>query len=284
VPVALEPASGEHLYEATAELSWAPGTAVCGATGYAVLLSPAPGGRPEVVASDLTEPRLTVSDLRPGAYRWQVVSLNADYPTPADGTPSDEATFHISPPEPPAPLAPDPRSCSFHPIELRWEGVGATSYNVFRSDDIEGPVDRLIASDVRSTSLALPADLPAGTYRWLVVAFNEVESRGVPGLPARLRICGFKRGDANGSGLVDISDAVRVFGHLFLGNPSSLDCDDAADSDDSGVLDITDGIVLLNVLFQGTGEIPSPGTRSCGADPTEDGLGCDSYPEEQCNP
>jgi hypothetical protein len=83
----------------------------------------------------------------------------------------------------------------------------------------------------------------------------------------------FQRGDADASGVVDISDAIFTLGHLFLGTRSPT-CLDAADADDSGEVDISDPISLLSWLFL-AGEVPSaPGPLACGSDPTEDALSC----------
>jgi len=82
---------------------------------------------------------------------------------------------------------------------------------------------------------------------------------------------GFRRGDSDSSGIVNITDAVRILNVLFLGI-GVIECDDAADSDDSGAVNITDAVRILNVLFLGIGEIPAPGTETCGSDPTEDPL------------
>ncbi|HLU50056.1 MAG TPA: hypothetical protein VK116_18290, partial [Planctomycetota bacterium] len=87
---------------------------------------------------------------------------------------------------------------------------------------------------------------------------------------------GFRRGDANVDRRVDLSDAVLTLGYLFLGN-SRPDCLDAADVDDSGDLTISDAIRLLGFLFQSAPPPPAPGAHGCGADPTNDPLGCDFY-------
>jgi hypothetical protein len=87
----------------------------------------------------------------------------------------------------------------------------------------------------------------------------------------------FIRGDANGSGTVDISDALSIFGFLFLGG-SDGGCPDALDTDDSGTVEITDGIYLLVHLFAG-GRAPPRPNGGCGWDVTPaDGLGCWSSP------
>ena len=54
----------------------------------------------------------------------------------------------------------------------------------------------------------------------------------------------FVRGDTDSNGSHELTDAVRIFGYLFLGN-TDLSCLDAADADNSGLLD---GIATGNVL------------------------------------
>jgi hypothetical protein len=86
----------------------------------------------------------------------------------------------------------------------------------------------------------------------------------------------FRRGDPDGNGGVNITDAVRILNVLFLGL-GTIDCSDAADSDDNGAVNITDAVRILNVLFLGIGSIPAPGMDTCGVDPTDDAVGCVSY-------
>jgi len=82
----------------------------------------------------------------------------------------------------------------------------------------------------------------------------------------------FIRGDADGSGSVDITDAIFVLAHLFLGADSPA-CPDAADANDDGQLDISDPIAVLMHLFLGGGSLPPPADAP-GSDPTPDALGC----------
>jgi len=58
----------------------------------------------------------------------------------------------------------------------------------------------------------------------------------------------FVRGEVNLDGRVDVSDAVRVFNHLFLdgGEPSCLA---TADLDSNRSIEITDGLYLLRFPF-----------------------------------
>ena len=83
---------------------------------------------------------------------------------------------------------------------------------------------------------------------------------------------GFRRGDANADGNLDLSDAVGTLGFLFLG-ASPPGCEDAADTDDSGAIDVTDPIALLGHLFLG-GREPAVPFPECGEDPTDDDLIC----------
>ncbi|MBN1441120.1 MAG: PKD domain-containing protein, partial [Planctomycetes bacterium] len=82
----------------------------------------------------------------------------------------------------------------------------------------------------------------------------------------------FLRGDADGSGRLEITDAIRILGFLFLG-AEPPPCEDAADVTDSGRIDISSAISLLNFLFLGGGQpaVPFP---HLGIDPTPDGLHC----------
>jgi hypothetical protein len=135
------------------------------------------------------------------------------------------------------------------------------------------------------------------TYCWQVVAFNQMAndclgeasrdpqefSTSTDPLKATLD---FRRGDVDGSGMVDITDPIKNLEFLFLGTFTPA-CLDAADTDDSGSIDVSDP--LLNMNFQQTGgvSIPLPGTLNCGSDPTHDNdsmvgvdceLGCAVYP------
>ncbi len=90
------------------------------------------------------------------------------------------------------------------------------------------------------------------------------------------RTISFRRGDSNGDGRVDISDAIRTVMFLFLG-AAEPPCLDAADATDDGAIDLSDGIAILNDFFRpGTG-ISAPGPFSCGADPSADRLLCADY-------
>ena len=82
----------------------------------------------------------------------------------------------------------------------------------------------------------------------------------------------FLRGDANESGRVDISDAIVILDHLFLGGVAPP-CEDRLDATDNGRVDITDAIFALRYLFLG-GDVLPPPFPDPGPDPTDDALPC----------
>lgn len=87
----------------------------------------------------------------------------------------------------------------------------------------------------------------------------------------------FIRGDVNGDGTVDLSDAVSGLDYLFR-NTGSLGCEDAADANDDGEIDISDPIRIMLFLFQGgaANQIPAP-SQACGVDGSSDRLTCERY-------
>ncbi len=69
-------------------------------------------------------------------------------------------------------------------------------------------------------------------------------------------------GDANGDGVVDMTDAVYILDYLYLGGPPPT-CDlpyCCADTDGSGLVDISDATTLLQHLFLG---VPLPANACC---------------------
>jgi hypothetical protein len=77
----------------------------------------------------------------------------------------------------------------------------------------------------------------------------------------------FRRGDADGSGKLDLTDAIFTLQFLFMGGKAP-DCKDAADTDDSGKLDLTDAIASLQFQFMGGAAPAAPGPTTCGPDPS----------------
>jgi len=96
---------------------------------------------------------------------------------------------------------------------------------------------------------------------------DECSPRGVP----------FRRGETNGDGLVDLSDAISVLRWLFA-DGAGIPCLEAADGNDDGRVDLSDPVWVLRHLFLGAPPPYDP-FLACGGDPTPDALGCDSFPE-----
>ena len=81
----------------------------------------------------------------------------------------------------------------------------------------------------------------------------------------------FRRGNTDAHPTIDLTDAVFILIHLFLGGADPA-CPDAADVDDNGRIELTDAVFLLQHLFQGGEGPPPPGTALAGIDPTPDAL------------
>ncbi|MGQ9589956.1 MAG: FG-GAP-like repeat-containing protein [Planctomycetota bacterium] len=85
----------------------------------------------------------------------------------------------------------------------------------------------------------------------------------------------FRRGDADGDGRVNLTDAVRALLWLFAGAGAPA-CLDAADSNHDGTVNLTDAVAVLGYLFLGGAPPPAPGPEACGPG-SEPRLGCASY-------
>jgi hypothetical protein len=171
---------------------------------------------------------------------------------------------------------PDPvrnLSCSFLPdlggrLRLGWEPGD----------------DPWVGGEVRVTGRAAFVGIGAGTtgldigevgeeppeiavaFRNVVGYFSEpIVPPCLPGAPV------FLRGDCDGSGEVNLTDAIASLIHLFQSG-RRWQCDDACDADDSGEINITDPLVVLNYLFL-AGPPPGAPFPECGVDPTSDFLG-----------
>ncbi|MEM7231388.1 MAG: hypothetical protein AAF517_04405 [Planctomycetota bacterium] len=88
----------------------------------------------------------------------------------------------------------------------------------------------------------------------------------------------FIRGDSNGSGDFDITDAITVLNFLFIGG-SRPPCFAAADLNGNQQVDLSDAVYALNTLFLG-GPNPSAPYPNCGPNPCEgdDCLDCETEP------
>ncbi|MBI4606641.1 MAG: hypothetical protein HY721_32155 [Planctomycetes bacterium] len=162
-------------------------------------------------------------------------------------------------------------------VEVWIEGVGGVLLRAFALSTDEGG-----SFDVRAS---VREGLPLGARSVSDFAGRQVQVRRFPGVallrgrfpgvppPRPPAEAAFRRGDSNGDGTEDISDAIVIVAYAFLGGPAPR-CLDAADANDDGEVDIADPIFLIDVLFRGTARLPPP-SPVCGTDTTPDPLDCE---------
>jgi hypothetical protein len=146
-----------------------------------------------------------------------------------------------------------------------------TGYDVYRATVAGGPYGKVNTSIV-TVSEYLDGDVTNGTtYFYVIRAVSPQGESDISSEASATPAAGgtpFKRADTNADGSANLTDAVVLLGYLFLGNPTSLPCLDAADANDSGDLNLTDAVVALGFLFLGNPPtLPPPGVQ-CGIDPT----------------
>ncbi len=122
-------------------------------------------------------------------------------------------------------------------------------------------------------------DVGSARVRYLDENLEVLVDRGVVGFAKSEREVEpgerFVRGDVEGDGRVDVSDAIALLSYLFK-RGAAPSCQKAADADDSGRLNVSDAVTVLLSLFAGTGPLPPPASV-CGEDPTSDALSCETF-------
>ncbi|MGE4632768.1 MAG: HYR domain-containing protein [Planctomycetota bacterium] len=128
-----------------------------------------------------------------------------------------------------------------------------------------------------ATSMASGSTFPVGSTDVMVTATDEAGNTTTESFTVTVESCetSFLRGDTNDDGSFDISDAIYILGYVFSGAAEPA-CLDALDENDDGFVQIADAIYHFNALFLG-GPLPAAPWDSCGVDPTDDTLECDSY-------
>jgi hypothetical protein len=188
-------------------------------------------------------------------------------------------SFNTAAPEPPAGLL---ARGGVNQVTLSWSspvsGPDPTGYAIYRAGSPGGPYPSTPVAQVPGEETAtIDRGLSGGANYCYVVRARQgaQESRSSNESCAVTSGGGltFRRSDVDGSGLVDISDAVQVLSYLFLG-AGAPDCMEAADADNSGQVDITDAITTLSYLFLGAEPPAEPGPKSCGPDPAAPTLQC----------
>ncbi len=163
--------------------------------------------------------------------------------------------------------------------------------NIFLGDEILWDHDGFLSHTVTSGTGPLAADAgdlfdealgstnPSFTYIFEETGTYDYFCRihALSGMDGIVRVQErFVRGDADGNGVIDISDAVNVIDFLF-GDVFETTCRDALDATDNGSVTVADAVRILDYLFD-----PSPPDTTIprpfplpGADRTVDSLLCE---------
>ena len=131
------------------------------------------------------------------------------------------------------------------------------------------------ASASWSNPFVVGADFDGDRHQDLAIPYRSAVGEGIFIIFGPLvseNSSSFVRGDANADGRIEITNAIVILTHLFLGGTQPR-CLDALDVNDTGSLDITDAIYLLGHLFLGT-KAPPPPYPGEGEDPTGDTVPC----------
>ena len=120
----------------------------------------------------------------------------------------------------------------------------------------------------------MAANTLALLFRLFLGGIVSVGALGVPAY-AQAATISFVRGDANGDGSVDMSDAVSILDCQFAGRGCG-GCLKASDVNGDHAVDISDATTLLNFLFRGAKRPPAPYPR-CGVERTPGELACKTH-------
>ncbi|MEM7262519.1 MAG: hypothetical protein AAF488_11055 [Planctomycetota bacterium] len=190
-----------------------------------------------------------------------VVDYNQDNNDPLSFG-GDDFTDQLLPSGDPIAVEDEPAGSTAEPIWTEAGGAYITGIAYTPSDPSSG---RVISQSWEFGGFGGDQDALAGAY---LDFFDD----GVTAGPV------FRRGDANGDGGFDISDAIFTLAALFTPGAPSPGCADSGDANDDGGYDISDAIFTLAALFTPGAPAPSdPGPNTCGEDPTADGLDCAVY-------
>ncbi|MFQ6002209.1 MAG: M14 family zinc carboxypeptidase, partial [Candidatus Zixiibacteriota bacterium] len=146
-------------------------------------------------------------------------------------------------------------------IFLRFRYITDQYYYLegFYTDDIfpfERYENQIVLSDAITDTFYQIEDQSPGTYYYKVRAKDLQDQIGPWSNVEDVVVWEtFVRGDANGDGEIDISDAIYLVNYLFIGGPEPVPLE-AGDVNSDGEITSADVIYLINYLFQGG---PPPG-------------------------
>lgn len=171
-------------------------------------------------------------------------------------------------------------------LELATCNTGSDSVSVFLADGLQGFVEAL------NLPAVMDPDPVIGIHphpQCIVAA--DLDGDGDPDLAAGFSFAkslwvyrnetvqgAFRRGDADGDGERNISDAILTLQYLFEEVVKTPGCLKALDSNDDGRVDVSDPISLLGFLFLSSpASLPGP-SEACGVGTTPNGLECKAQP------
>lgn len=100
----------------------------------------------------------------------------------------------------------------------------------------------------------IPDDCPAGDYP---IILRTVEMSGITGIPYRvsyvkttLTVSDYIPGDANGDGVISVSDFTTVASYI-LGNTPEVFVEKAADVNKDGIISVSDLTAIANIILHG---------------------------------
>jgi hypothetical protein len=148
-------------------------------------------------------------------------------------------------------------------VRLNWTSCTGCSYHVYRRPSgvtgsffrIDNPSGDLSTPGLADATYLDPDISSLDQYEYLVIARQADGTFSAPSDPVVVSagICG----DADGSGGINIGDAVYMINYIFAGGPAPLD-PHGGDVDCSGQLNIGDAVYLVNYIFAG-GPAPCSG-------------------------
>lgn len=164
-------------------------------------------------------------------------------------------------------------------VELSWQRDCGLRGSVEVHRGVDGGVLTLLDTLSADQTSYSDSDVERfGSYVYQVKAVgSECHATNSAAASVDCEVPRFRRGDAGGNTALEVSDAIRILGYLFLGT-DGLSCLNSADSDDNGAVELTDAVRILGYLFLGAPPPPPPGPLNCGQDPTPgERLGCERY-------
>jgi hypothetical protein len=192
-------------------------------------------------------------------------------------------SFNTASPEPPTNLVAQGSSGQ---VTLSWNapasGPAPTGYAIYRSATPGGPYPASPAAEVPAEEKSyIDGGLAQGSYCYVVRSRQGTKESASSNESCAQTVHqdgAFRRGDVDSNGVVEITDAVKLLGYLFLGG-GTPECLEAGDTDNSGTIDITDAVTNLGYQFLGQAPPVAPGPLVCGQDPSAPMLGCQKFCE-----